>query len=223
MKKSSSLPITLKSEVVPSVAIIISFIAGLYFYSHFGPTVISHWNWHGTPDGVLPRVYGSFGMPVLILIIYGVFLVLPTLDPRKEQYVSFARAYHLIKGTVVLTLLVIFLATGAYNLGYPIDMGIIIPFVIGIMMILLGRLLGNIRGNWFIGFRTPWTLSNEKVWKKTNRLGGFMLVIFGALLIFIPFLPSMLGITAFILGILLVVIIPVVYSYILYKEEEKKK
>jgi uncharacterized membrane protein len=85
----------------------------------------------------------------------------------------------------------------------------------------LGILSENVTRNWFIGIRTPWTMSNEKVWDKTHKLGGKLFKIIG--------LTSLLGvffqnyaILFTLIPTILITIYTVVYSYFQYKKETKK-
>lgn len=95
------------------------------------------------------------------------------------------------------------------------------PFLVGIMFIIMGNYMGKIRPNWFMGIRTPWTLSSDEVWNKTHRLGGKLFVLAGALLILVAFLPGSVTLVTLIIGVAAVVIIPTVYSFILFKREKK--
>lgn len=70
------------------------------------------------------------------------------------------------------------------------------------MLIMLGNYSGKIKINWFIGTGTPRTMSSEDVWNKTNRMGGWMLILFGLIIIAAPYLPQVVALVLFVLGIL---------------------
>lgn len=115
------------------------------------------------------------------------------------------------------------------SLGMKIDFPLnsIILLGAGIFMIVISNFMGVIKHNSLLGIRTPWTLANEVVWKKTHRLGGHTGVTGGILMcIFsVPgfiFKTYVLSIIGFILGISLIAIVPIVYSYIIYKKEKLK-
>lgn len=217
----SPLKISFISELFPVLILILAYVLAFYFYAHFPAIVISHWNIQGEPNGTLPRFWGAFGIPGILTIIYIAFFLLPLIDPRKDNYASFGRAYFLIRGAVLTALFLIYIAASLYNLGIFVPIKTIVPIIIGAMMIILGSTLSKIQNNWFIGIRTPWTLSSQTVWKKTHRIGGILFVVFGILLCILSLLPAYLSFSLFILGLILVICIPVLYSYILYKEEEK--
>lgn len=220
MKKSHPLPITWKTESLSLILIILAALTSIYFYIHFPLEVTSHWNIDGQPNGFMPRALGAFLLPIVMCITYLIFFFLPLIDPRKEQYNSFATSYNVIKTAVLACLFVIYIVTSLYNIGYMIDVITVIPITIGLLMIAIGIAIRSIKLNWFIGIRTPWSLSSESVWRKTHNVGGYMFVIFGIILILMPFLPGTYAITIFLLGIILVTIIPVIYSYILFREEK---
>jgi uncharacterized membrane protein len=219
--KKYPFPISVKSEIVPVILLLLAFASGIYFYQHFPPNVVGHWNFAGEPNGYLPRFWGAFTIPLLIAGMYILFMALPIIDPLSERYVTFFKAYTFIRNAVLTTLFIIFIMTGIYNLGYHVRIGVIIPIIIGILMLAMGNYLREIKPNWFVGIRTPWTLSSERVWNKTHRIGGWMFALFGLLLIAIPFLPPRLGVSAFVFGIIIIIAVPVIYSYIIYQEEKK--
>jgi uncharacterized membrane protein len=212
---------SIKTELIPGIITAASLLFGIYFYIHFPQVVVGHWNFVGEPNGYLSKFWGAFALPLVIIGVYFLFFILPILDPLQERYTSFSKAYQFIRNAVLIALFIIFITGGAYNLGYPVKIGMVVPVVIGLMLLAVGNHLGQIKPNWFVGIRTPWTLSSERVWNKTHKIGGRMFILFGILLVIIPFLPQALGISFFILGIVLLIAVPIVYSYILYKEETK--
>jgi uncharacterized membrane protein len=215
--------LSIKSEALPILAIIASAILGFYFYAHFPAQVVSHWNFQGMPDRYSGKFTGAFAIPMMLAGMYLLFLILPILDPKRDRYQSFEKVYHFFKAAIILLLLGVYIASGLYNLGYNVKINLVVPLLIGILMILIGNYLGKIKNNWFVGIRTPWTLSSENVWNKTHRMGGYMFILFGLIIIVSPFLPAKWGIAAFIAGVILVVFDTIVYSYLIYKKEQKQK
>lgn len=214
---------TFKTEWLAVLIVILGWVAGIYFYAHFPERVITHWNYAGEPNGFSSRAVGALMIPGILTGMYLLFLVLPLLDPKRERYASFAKVYHVVKTVILLVLLSIFIITGLVNLGAPIKVSVAVPLIIGVLFVVLGNYMGKIKQNWFIGFRMPWTLSSENVWNKTHRLGGWCMMAFGLILILTPLLPAVVGMPLFIAGIAGVGIVPMVYSYIIYREELKTK
>jgi uncharacterized membrane protein len=211
-----------KTEIIPAALIVAAWILAFYFYAHFPAVVVTHWGIAGEPNGFSGRATGAFAIPALLTGMYALFLWLPWLDPKAERYGQFAWIYQVIKNALIAVLFGVYLAASLYNLGYPVRISLVVPWLIGLLMIVLGNYMGKIKPNWFVGVRTPWTLSSEDVWNKTNRFGGFMMVVFGVIIIITPLLPKALGIALFIAGLLLVSVCSYAYSFVLYKKEKQK-
>ncbi|MGE5392681.1 MAG: SdpI family protein, partial [Candidatus Saccharibacteria bacterium] len=116
-------------------------------------------------------------------------------------------------------LFVVFAVSGYANLGHAVKINIVIPVLIGLLFILLGNYMGKLKKNWFIGIRTPWTLSSENVWNRTHRVGGRLMAFFGVVVIVTPFLPKAIGTGVFLAGIILCVVGSFAYSYFAYRQE----
>lgn len=216
-----SMKYSLKTELSSLLIVIASWLLGWYFYNHFPAQVVTHWNFYGNPDSWGKGTTNALVIPSIITGMYLLFLALPFLDPKKERYQEFAKVYTIFKNLLMLVMLIVFLASGLYNLGFNIQIQYVVPSTIGLLMIVIGNYMGKIKPNWFMGIRTPWTLSSETVWQKTHRMGGYAFILFGFLIIISPLLPAALGLMAFILGILIVVIGTFGYSYWVYREEKK--
>lgn len=216
----SPIKISFKTEILAIILLLAAFGLGFYFYTHFPEQVAGHWNIEGKVDRYTSKAAGAFGMPIMMLGMYALFSVLPFIDPKKDRYGDFSKVYHIIKFSILGMLLLVYIIMGMFNLGYNVDVGVLVPVLIGLMMVVLGNFMGKIKNNWFVGIKTPWTLSSENVWNKTHRLGGYMFILFGATMIAAPLLPGAWKLMTFVVGIVCAVIVPIVYSYILYKKEK---
>ncbi len=190
-------------------------------YPHLPEKIVTHWNLEGKPDGFSSRFTGVSLIPFITLGIYGLMLVAPLLDPRKENYVKFLKAYRLIKLGIFLFLLGTQLLIIAFNLGYNVNIGKIITLGLGVLFALLGTYLPQIKHNYFIGIKTPWTLANEKVWQQTHRLGGKLFLISGFLIMLSVFLPDKPRFWLLMILLIGSSFIAMVYSYFLFKNEQK--
>jgi len=220
---TSPIKLNFKSEWLSLSLIIISLFIGYYFFQHFPARVPSHWNINGEVDGYSGKFWGAFMIPFMMVGMYLLFLVLPYFDPKKDQYVDFAGVYHKFKDLIVTFLFILFSLTGLNGLGYKIDIGFYIPLMVGMMFVILGTLLKNLKMNWFLGIRTPWTMSSETVWNKTHELSSRVLTISGLLMAATVLVSVKFKIALFILAIALLVFGLPVYSYILYAKERKAK
>ena len=212
----------IKTEIVPLLIIFLSIFFGIYFYSAWPDVVASHWDFNGEVDGYSNKFAVVWIFLAIISLMYAMFLALPYIDPKKKNYKSFSGFYHFFKALILSVMFLSFLFVGIYNLGYPINVSLLANSSIGLLMVIIGFFLRNIKPNWFIGIKNPWTLSSDNVWAKTHKVGGYFFMIFGAIIIACNFLPKIWAMILFILGILSIIIGTAVYSYVIYNKESKK-
>jgi uncharacterized membrane protein len=202
--------------VVLAASLIGSFVA----YDMLPETVASHWNAAGEVDGYMDRGAGAFMMPVLSIFLVGLFYVIPRIDPLKRNILGFMEYYEGFILVFVLFLTYMNAITLAWNLGHSFNMGSAVTPAIGLLFIYIGFLCGASRQNWFIGIRTPWTLSSERVWAKTHSVAKNAFVLLGLLWIVFGFvLPG--EILVLIAATLAVSLGLVAYSYFAYKKERE--
>lgn len=158
-----------------------------------------------------------FLMPIVTLAIFLLFLLIPEIDPLKKNIAKFRKYFDWFVVLIVLFLLYIYSLTLFWNLGYRFDMGQMIIPALGFLFFYIGVLLKHTKRNWFIGIRTPWTLSSDAVWDKTHQLGSKLFKIAGII--------ALLGILIPKYAIWLVLIPAIsfslylfVYSYFEYKK-----
>ncbi len=213
---------TIKTEILPILILAAAIISSFYFYSHFPEKVPTHWNFAGEVDDWGSRAI-AFIIPAVMVIMYVLFMVLPFLDPKKEKYEQFSKVYHVFKDIIILFMAIIYFATSLNALGYNLPIGIIVPVGVGLLFIIIGNYMGKIKSNWFVGIRTPWTLSSEEVWNKTHRFGGKMFMLGGVLIAIDAFLPINYRLAVFMAAIILVLLGTVGYSYLIYLKEKRGK
>jgi len=218
---NSAIKINIKSEIFPLLILMIIFVFSLYFYKHFAGSVPVHWNLSGKADSWSSPFKASFLLPVIALFVYLLFLILPKIDPKKERYKQFTKTYNIFKNIILLYLLAVYLLIGLNALGYSINIIVATTSLLGSLFIIIGNYMSKIKMNWFLGIRTPWTLSSENVWNKTHRLGAKIFVFTGIVFLFIGYVSSFWRIFIFIaLGIIMITS-TVFYSYYLYNKEQK--
>jgi len=214
---------TLKTEWLPLLLILLSIGLATYFYAYFPVQVPMHWNFQGAIDGYGGRIFGAWFMPILMMALYSILLLLPTIDPKNKHYHEFAEAYHAIKNLIVGFIFILYVFTGLVGLGYSISFNIIMPIMMSALFIILGYYSKKLKQNWTMGVRTPWTLENVKVWDKTNRLMGDLMMISGVIFLLALFpVSNWLRLIFFIIPIGVMIIVPVSYSYFVFKSEKKK-
>ncbi len=202
--------------VVAVVAVAVS----VWAYSRLPQVVATHWNLQGTPDGYSSRFWAAAVMPLAIAGLTGLFNVLPKVDPRHENYAKFLNTYWLIANAVLVFAAVAHALILANALGYTVQVDRLLPVGVGLLFAFLGNYLTRVEPNWFIGVRTPWTLSSDAVWRKVHRTAGWLFVIAGVVIAAGAFAPRNAFVPLFIATIVVAAAIPVVQSYILWKREQ---
>jgi uncharacterized membrane protein len=211
---------TLKQDWLIWLTLLVPFIFIAAYWNSFPDQIPTHFGMDGKPDDYSGKAFGLFSLPVLNILMYFLFIALPLIDPKRKNYALFSDKYRIIRIVFHLFMTVIFFATTAYALGYQFNISKVIMYAVLFLFLLLGNYMGNVKHNYFIGVRTPWTLANEEVWTKTHRLTAKIWV--GATLTMMLILPFVPGEDTF-FGIYLAIItvIPVAYSYVIFKQLNK--
>lgn len=204
--------------IVSIVLIAVAVIVGIALYARLPDPIPAHWNAAGQVDGYMSKFWGVFLMPIITSVLLPLFLAIPHIDPLKANITKFLGVFNwFILGFVAYMLLLYGLILAA-ALGYPFNMTVILLPIVGLLFIGIGYMLSKARRNFFIGIRTPWTLSSETVWDKTHRLGSKLFMLGGAVTIVSAFFGET-GIWLMLAIILAATLVPVVYSYILWRQE----
>ena len=193
----------------------------VWAYPRLPPRVATHWGIGGQPDGYSSKLLAVVMLPLMILGMRALLSVLPRIDPKGENYQKFASTYWLIFNGVIVFMGVIHLAILGYGLGAPVRMDRVVAAAVGVLLIVIGNYITRVEPNWFVGIRTPWTLSSDRVWRRTHRVGGWILVTGGALIVLTLFVPAGAVLPIFLGTIALVAVVPVVLSYLLWRRERE--
>lgn len=202
--------------------ITLSIIGTILIYPSLPEIIPQHWNINGQVDRFAAKG-NLFITAALPLGIYLMMALLPKIDPKKESYLKHARAYQVTNWAITLFLVCLHWITIGVAKGYPLNVGVFVRILMGILFIILGNYLTQVRPNYFFGIKTPWTLANEEVWRKTHRVGGYGFIIAGVSELVSAFFK---GSSAFVLAIgsvFSVVIFTVIYSYLEYRKLDLPK
>ena len=172
-----------KTNLIIISIIVLSFLSALYLYPQLPDRVASHWNAQGQIDGYMPKFWGVFLMPAITLAIFLLFLLIPIIDPLKKNIDKFRNYFNWLIILIVVFLLYVYSLTVFWNLGYRFNMTLLMTPAVGLLFFYIGVILKHAERNWFIGIRTPWTLSNDVVWKKTHQLGAKLFKVAGIIAI----------------------------------------
>jgi uncharacterized membrane protein len=211
-------PKAMRQYVIMGILVAIFFLVAAYYYPVFPEKVASHWNAQGEVDGYMSKFWGIFLMPLVAVFITLLSLVLPKIDPLKKEFEKFKSSFYVFIDVLLLFFLYIYILTILWNTGTQFNMTRAITPAIGVLFIVVGWLLKNARQNWFVGIRTPWTLSYKRVWEKTHQLASKLFMVSGVLALLGFFFPD-LAIWLLLAPVLATVVISVFYSYWLSRKE----
>lgn len=211
---------TKTTSIIVLTLIVIAVIAGALLWNQLPEQMASHWNVNDQVDGYMSKFWGVFLMPLVVLGMFGLFIALPNMDPLKANIAQFRGAFNLFIVLITVFMLYIHGLTLAWSLGYQ-DFKIssaMLPFM-GILFIFIGYLLRQAKRNFFIGIRTPWTLSSDTVWDKTHQLGSILFIISGVLALAGSFFGGMTAFWLLFVPLMGSTLFLVIYSYVLYRNE----
>lgn len=192
-----------------------------YIYSSLPASVPVHFGIDGTPDR-----YGSKGeflttqgiVMGMSALVYLLLKFLPAIDPKK--YVKYGEAtFQKLALGLVLFMSALDIAIAYATVNHSFEVGKLILPVVGLLFAFIGNIMNSIKPNYFAGVRTPWTLEDPDTWRATHRLASKLWFVGGiSLTIAVLLLPNKAGMVIFLSIIAILVLIPVVYSYIYYKK-----
>jgi uncharacterized membrane protein len=213
---------TRTTTIVVLLMIAAATFAGLALWNRLPDPMASHWNVNDQVDGYTSRFWGVFLVPLMTLGMLLLFLVIPNIDPLKANIAQFREAFNLFITLIVVFMIYVYILSLRWNLGYT-DLGMsqaMLP-AMGILFIFVGYLLRKAKRNFFIGIRTPWTLSSDRVWDETHRLGAVLFMISGVLAIIGSFFGGNTAFWMLFIPIIGSTLITLVYSYVLYQRETR--
>jgi immunity protein, SdpI family len=211
-------------KLIPGLAVLAAAVAfSVWAYPHLPLRVATHFDIHGTPNGWSSRLWAVALMPAIVLGLAAMFAVLPQIDPRRANYAKFGSTYWTIaNATLILTSLIQVVVLGK-ALGWAFDATRVAFAAVGLVLALIGNLMTRVRPNWFVGIRTPWTLSSDTVWRKTHRFGGFAFVVAGLIMAFAALLAGAPALVWALAVVGAAALASVVYSYLVWRGEQESK
>ena len=211
----------LKKEIALLAIVALPFLYLGFVWNELPDQVPMHWNMQGEIDRYGDKtelISIPFMLPVLVYLI---FLIVPKIDP-KNQLGQMGKKYDSLKFllTTFMSVLAMFIIYSAENQSLTNPNYILMG--IGVLYIILGNFFKTIKANYFIGIRTPWTLENEIVWKKTHQMGGILWFIGGlAIIICSLILTEELNFIVFMSITIIIAVIPIIYSFVEFKKQKE--
>jgi uncharacterized membrane protein len=183
--------------------------------------LVTNWGAGGEPQGTMDKTLALALMPLLTAGLLGLFAVIPRIDPLRENIVSFRRYYDWFVVIITGYLGLVHAGIIAFNLGHEFPFISLVLSGTAILLYYTGVLVTEADRNWFVGIRTPWTLSSDEVWDQTHRLGGRLFKLTAIITVVgLPF--GEYAIYFLVVPVLLTTAITFVYSYYLYERIDRE-
>jgi uncharacterized membrane protein len=208
-----------RKPIYPFVVMLASALYTIWVYPKLPDQIPTHWGISDKIDEYGSKWPNALMGPFLTVILYAAFKLLPYLDPKRSNYKRFGRAYNILRDTLVTFAAGMGVLMNSAALGHVKNTSTFIFPGLGLLYIVMGNYMGQLKQNWYAGIKTPWTLSNETVWNKTHRLGGKLMVIAGIVSLFCIFLPQPINFIVFSLVSLIWSLGSAIYSYLIFREE----
>jgi uncharacterized membrane protein len=216
--------------IVSALLTVAAFAASSYIYffnyDRLAERVPIHWNIHGEPDGWIAKenVLGVFMLlPSVMAGFVGLTLLLPWLSPKHFDVDRFRATYGYMMALVngLFGYIHVITLVGSLEREKPFNIGRWLVGGIFLFLALIGNVLGQVRRNFWMGVRTPWTLANETVWIQTHRVAAWLFTaggVAGAIAVF----AGVNLLWCFIVLMAVIVPAPIIYSLVMYKRLERQ-
>jgi len=222
VKQKEQLMSTRKMIISVLVLLLVTTLAGVLHWNGLPDPMASHWDINDQVNGTMPKLWGVFLMPLISLGLFLLFLLIPAIDPLKANIAKFRGAFNLFIAFMTLFLMYVQGLILAWNLGFThFKMSESLLPAVGLLFILIGFMIRKAKRNFFIGIRTPWTLSSDKVWDETHRVGSILFIASGVLALTGVFFGGATAFLLILIPLMVSTIFLVVYSYVLYQAEMK--
>jgi len=203
----------IKVLVITSIVILLPILAGLFLWNQLPDQIPSHWNVSGEIDGWSSKAFAVFGIPLILLIAQWLCVLGSAADPKKENHPK--KILHLVLWIIPVLSVLLHAITYSVALGNEVRVEVVLPVFIGVLFAIIGNYMPKCKQNYTIGIKIPWTLNSEVNWNRTHRFAGRLWMVCGLVILLTGFFG---GFWVFLPIVLLMVIAPFVYSYVLYRK-----
>lgn len=210
------------AKLIPLLVAPFSLAVNLLFYPRLPDLMASHWGISGRVDGYVTKTTGILILPLTSLVLYLLFIFLPRFDPIHPNFPKFKKYYIGFVNVILIFLFYLNILVIAWNLGYRFDITRLLMPALATIFFFAGVLIGKAQRNWFVGIRTPWTLSSDTVWQKTHALGKNLFKLSALLTLLGAIFPRLAFVLVF-FPIIFSSVFLFVYSCYLFQKQAKVK
>jgi len=207
----------------PSLALLAIVLAtSVWGWAALPDRVPVHWNAQGQIDRYGSKLEGVAIMPIVAVGVYLLFLALPLIDPWRASYVRFDATYRVLRVGLLAFLAFLNAVVVGSTAGLALDAPLLIGIATAALLLGIGAVLHDVKPNFFVGIRTPWTLASPRSWAATHRWGGRVLVVGGLLLGAAVLARSAVAIVGAIVALAAALLVLVAYSYLVWRDDPER-
>ena len=207
-----------KTLILTSFMILIPMIVGLILWNKLPAEIATHFDYEGNPNGWSGKMMTVFGIPGIVFVVHWLCAYFTMHDPKSENINE--KIFRIVLWICPIISIMCSGMVYVYALGGENYSSVIAPLLCGITFVIVGNYLPKTRRNYTVGIKIPWTLADDDNWNKTHRLAGKLWVICGLLMIIGVFIPVKYFKYTFVPTMLVMVFIPCIYSFVLYKNSK---
>ncbi len=208
--------------IIASILIVLATLVGIALWPRLPDPMASHWDTNDQVNGYMSKFWGVFLMPLMTAGLVLFFLAIPKIDPLRANIAAFRDVFNLFIVLFTGFMVYIYILTLLWNLGYTgFNMSEAMLPALGVLFFFTGYLMRKAKRNFFIGIRTPWTLSSDRVWDETHRVGSVLFMIAGVLAFLGSFIGGVTAVWFILVPTMASALVTLVYSYVLYQRESK--
>ena len=203
----------LKVLILTTVVMLLTILAGIILWNQLPEQMPTHWNAAGEIDGWSSKPFAVFVLPLIMVAAQWLCMLGTAADPKKNNHSE--KVLHLVLWIIPALSVVLHAVTYATALGYAVPIEVVMPVLIGLIFTIIGNYMPKCKQNYTIGIKIPWTLDNEENWNRTHRFAGWLWTFCGIAIMCTGFFG---GFWVFLPVTLLMVLAPIIYSYVLHKK-----
>jgi len=201
--------------------VLLSLLLAICFYPAMPEAMVSHWNALGEPDGYAPKALALFAVPAMSAAVVALFAIIPRIDPLGANVRKFRRQYDTFVALFAAFMLALQAEVVLWNIGMFVSPNVVLSVGMAALFFYAGVLFESAKRNWFVGIRTPWTMSSDRVWDRTHKLAAKMFKAAGIVALAGALLPEY-AVLLVLAPVMIVAIYSVAYSYVEYSKERRR-
>lgn len=203
-----------RTRILTTLVCLIPIVIGVILYPRLPDTVVTHWDGNGVPNGTQSKFIGIIVFPGILVLVNLLMPVLMKTDPKYENMGEKMKT--LVQWIIPIVAMFASGVTLSSALGKNLPIPTIGTMLIGVLFTAIGNYMPKTKQSYTLGIKLPWTLNSEENWDRTHRMAGYLWVVGGICIVII----GILGYGSIVLPVIcaILVLVPTVYSYLLFKK-----